>query len=127
MEMVLRPFTDKRTQGAKPGFVVSPTFDRSAIDRLPSLPLARCFDCPGISLVSQTGVVPRQAARCDHAPDDWFRRAGQFLIVHFDKAIRRQNTPPMISEALVAAEVLDQIGTSGRKGESQMKMSLMDR
>ena len=71
--------------------------------------------------------MPRQAAGRDDPPDDWFGSAGQVLVIDLDEAIRRQHAPPMVGDPLVAAEICDQFGTSGRKRQTRMEMSLMDR
>src|SRR5580700_9882528 len=120
-----RAVVDERAQRAQPGFVASPTLDRGAIDRLPGLPLAGGLHRPRIGFGAQTRVVPRQAAGGDDAPDDWFGRAGQVFVIDLDEAICREHPLPMINEPLVAAEIRDQFGTSGRKREPRMEMSLM--
>src|SRR6202034_924488 len=114
-------------QGPQPGFVASPARDRAPIDRLPGLPLAGGLHSPRIAFRAQARVVPHQAAGRDDPPDDWFRRAGQVLVIDFDEAIRWQHFPPIIAEALVVAEVSDQFRTTGRKRQAWMEMSLMNR
>ena len=71
--------------------------------------------------------MPGQAAGNDDPPDHGFGRAGQLLVIYLEEAIRRQHAPPIVDEPLVAAEVRDQFGTSGRKCQARMEMSLMDR
>src|ERR1700722_9409290 len=123
----LRLVVDKRAQGPQPGFVASPARDGVAIDRLLCLPLAGGPHRPRIGFGPQACIVPCQAASRDDPPDRWFRLAGQLLVVDLDEAICRQHAPPMVSEPLVAAEISDQFFASGRKRQSWMKMSLMDR
>jgi hypothetical protein len=118
---------DERTQRPQPGFVASPARDGAAIDRLPGLPLAGGLHSPRITFRAQACVVPRQAARRDDPPDHWFGRAGQLLVIDLEEAIRRQHAPPMLNEPLVAAEIRNQFGPSGRKRQAWLEMSLMDR
>src|SRR6516225_2641985 len=122
-----RPVVDERAQGPQPGFVASPARDGGAVDRLPGLPLAGGINSPQIAFGAQARVVPRQAAGRNGPPDDWLGRAGQVLVIDLDEAIRRQHAPPMVDEPLVAAEIRDQFGASGRKRQARMEMSLMDR
>src|SRR5262249_53000878 len=111
----LRPVVDERAQGAQPRFISSPARDGGAIDRLTGLPLAGGLHSPRIAFGTQARVVPRQAAGRYDPPDDWFGGAGQVLITDLDEAIRRQHAPPMVHEPLVAAEIRNQFGASGRK------------
>ena len=121
------PVVNEIVQWPQPRFIASPSRDGTSIDRLPSLPLARGLHRSRIAFVAQASVIPGEAARGNDPADDWFRLASEFLVINIKEAIRRQNAPPMIGKPLVATEVLDQLGTSGRERKAQMKMSLMDR
>src|SRR5579872_4982709 len=118
---------DELAQGAQPRFVASPASDGGAIDRLTGLPLAGRLHSPRIALRAQARVMPREAAGSDDPPDTWFGIAGQFFVINFNEAVRRQHTPPMGAEPLVVAEIRDQFRASGRKRQDRMEMSLMDR
>src|SRR5215472_4188587 len=115
MRLRFRRVVDQGAQGPEPRLVASPARDRAAVDRLPSLPLAGGLHNTRIGFGAQASVVPLQTAGRDHPPDDWFGSTSQFLVIDLDEAIRRQHAPPMVGEPLIAAEICDQFGTSGRK------------
>ena len=99
---------NKRLQRPQPWFIASPARDGGAIDWLPGLPFAWSLHGSRIRFGPQARTVPREAAGRDDSPDDWFGRAGQFFIINFDEAIRRQHLAPMLDEPLIVAEILDQ-------------------
>jgi len=98
---------DERSQRPQPGFVASPAPDGGAKDRLSGLPFAGSIHSPRIAFGAQARVVPREAAGRDDPPDQWFGLSGQLLVIDLDETIRRQHTPPMVNEPLVAVEIRD--------------------
>src|SRR5579864_1211161 len=98
-----RRVVNECAQRPQPGFVAPPARNRSAIDWLAGLPLARSLHGSRIVFWTQACVVPRQAASRDDPADDPFGRTAQILVIDLDEAICWQNTPPMLDEPHVVA------------------------
>src|SRR5712691_2838318 len=86
---------------AEPRLVMTPARDRTRVDRLPCLPIARRLDDASVALRVQARLVPFETAKSDYMSRQSFAVGDQRLVIDLQEAVGWECRAPMCHQAHV--------------------------
>src|SRR6266404_867277 len=86
---------------AEPRLVMAPARDRSRVDRLSCLPIARSLDDASVALRVQACLVPFETAKSNYLSRQPFAVGDHRLVIDLQEAVGWEHLTPMCHQAQV--------------------------